>query len=133
MTDRVERIELPGIPSSKGAYSQVIRAGDFLFVSGQAPVDPLTNEFSLGDIGQQTTMTLENIRAILKECGASMSDVVRCSVFLEKASDFSQMDVAYKAFFKSDTPTRTTVQAGLVEPKMKIEIDCIAYHPRRRS
>jgi 2-iminobutanoate/2-iminopropanoate deaminase len=133
MADRLERIALSGVPSSKGAYSQVIRAGDFLFVSGQGPIDPLSKELSLGDIGEQTTLVLQSIRAILKECGASMSDVVKCSVFLETASDFPQMDIAYKAFFKEYTPTRTTVQAGLVEPGMKIEIDCIAYHPRGRS
>jgi 2-iminobutanoate/2-iminopropanoate deaminase len=133
MTNRLERVTLSGVPSSKGAYSQVIRAGDFLFVSGQGPIDPVSNEFSLEDIGQQTTLVLRNIRAILEECGASTSDVVKCSVFLETASDFPQMDIAYKAFFGDLTPTRTTVQAGLVEPGMKIEIDCIAYHPRGGS
>jgi len=133
MTDGLERISLSGVPSAKGAYCQVVRAGDFLFVSGQGPIDSVSNEFSLGDIGQQTTLVLQNIREILKECKASMSDVVKCSVFLETASDFAQMDTAYRAFFKDLTPARTTVQAGLVEPGMKVEIDCIAYRPRGRS
>src|ERR1700733_13910818 len=113
MSDHLERSANYGAPSPDGAYAQVVRAGDFLFVSGQGPFDPVTNELSLGDIGQQTALALQNIREILKGCKASVSDIVKCSVFLETASDFAQMNDAYMAFFNGCTPARTTVQAGL--------------------
>jgi 2-iminobutanoate/2-iminopropanoate deaminase len=133
MSDHLERSANFGAPSPEGAYAQVVRAGDFLFVSGQGPIDPVTNELSLGDIGQQTALALQNIREILKGRKASVSDIVKCSVFLETASDFAQMNDAYMAFFNGCTPARTTVQAGFVEAGMKIEIDCVAYHPRGPS
>ena len=119
-------------PEPKGAYSQVVRAGDFLFVSGQGPIDPRSNEFSFGDIRHQTSLVLTNLESILGSCGASVSNIVKCSVFLAEASDFESMNEVYAAFFQGASPARTTVQAGLVEPGMKIEIDCIAYYPLPR-
>lgn len=124
----IERKTVPNTPSSHGPYSQVVRAGDFLFISGQAPIDPATNELSLSDIRGETKLTLQNIQTILAGCGASMADVVKCSVFLAEASDFGAMNEVYATFFGAAPPARTTVQATLVEP-MKIEIDCIAYLP----
>jgi 2-iminobutanoate/2-iminopropanoate deaminase len=120
---------MPGSPEPKGAYTQVVRAGDFLFVSGQGPIDPQTNEFSFGDIRHETSLVLKNLESILAGCGASASYIVKCSVFLAEASDFQAMNEVYAAFFQGAPPARTTVQAALVEPGMKIEIDCIAYHP----
>ena len=125
----IERISIPGAPRPQGPYSPAVRAGDFLFVSGQGPIDPEKNEFRFGDIQQQTTLTLENIRRILEGCGARVSDVVKCSVFLADAADFQAMNQVYAHFFGSDKPARTTVEAVLLEPEMKIEIDCVAYVP----
>jgi 2-iminobutanoate/2-iminopropanoate deaminase len=120
---------MPDSPEPKGAYSQVVRAGDFLFVSGQGPIDPRTNEFSFGDIRRETSLVLKKLESILAGCGASASHIVKCSVFLAEASDFQAMNEVYSAFFQGAPPARTTVQAALVEPGMKIEIDCIAYYP----
>jgi 2-iminobutanoate/2-iminopropanoate deaminase len=125
----IERISVAGAPRPQGPYSPAVRAGDFLFVSGQGPIDPEKNEFRFGDIQQQTTLTLENIRHILEGCGARVSDVVKCSVFLADAADFQAMNQIYANFFGSDKPARTTVEAILLEPEMKIEIDCVAYAP----
>jgi 2-iminobutanoate/2-iminopropanoate deaminase len=107
----------------------VIRAGDLLFVSGQGPISPQTGEFIFGDIRSETELVLKNIQEVLKGCGASLKNVVKCSVFLADASDFTAMNEVYGAFFDGHAPARTTVQATLVEPGMKIEIDCVAYHP----
>lgn len=128
----VEPIRIENAPTPKGAYSQVVRAGDFLFVSGQGPIDPVSQEFVFSDIRAETKLTLENIERILTGCGASKRDIVRCGVFLAKAEDFSAMNEAYGAFFEGTAPARTTVQAVLVESGMKVEIDCIAYSPEKK-
>jgi 2-iminobutanoate/2-iminopropanoate deaminase len=127
----VERISVEDAPSPKGAYSQVVRAGDFLFVSGQGPIDPATEEFVFSDIRGETQLTLENIERVLAGCGASRKHIVKCGVFLANAADFSAMNEVYGAFFAESAPARTTVQALLVEPGMKVEIDCIAYLPEK--
>ena len=125
----VERINIENAPSPKGAYSQVARAGDFLYVSGQGPIDPATQEFVFSDIRGETLLTLENVERVLKGCGASKKNIVKCGVFLANAADFTAMNEAYSTFFEGTAPARTTVQATLVEPGMKVEIDCVAYLP----
>lgn len=127
----VERMSVAGAPAPKGAYAQVVRAGDFLFVSGQGPIDPASQELVPGEIRAQTKLTLENIERILAGCGASKRNIVKCGVFLTSAADFSAMNEAYAAFFDGAMPARTTVQAALVAPGMKVEIDCVAYFPKR--
>ena len=128
----VEPIRVENAPAPKGAYSQVVRAGDFLFVSGQSPIDPVSQQFVFGDIGAETRLTLQNIERILAGCGGSKRNIVKCGVFLADAADFSAMNQAYAAFFEGTAPARTTVQAALVEPGMKVEIDCIAYLPEKK-
>ena len=125
----VERISIEDAPSPKGAYSQVVRAGDFLYVSGQGPIDPATQQFVFSDIRGETRLTLENVERVLKGCGASKRNIVKCGVFLAKAEDFNAMNEVYAAFFEGTAPARTTVQSTLVEPGMKVEIDCVAYLP----
>jgi 2-iminobutanoate/2-iminopropanoate deaminase len=126
----IERISPPGLPVPRGPYSPAVRAGDFLFVSGQGPIDPKTNEFSYGDIQHETRVVLTNIRTILEGCGASMADVVKCSVFIRDGGDFAAMNQVYAEFFGTAKPARTTVETKFADPKMKVEIDCIAYKPR---
>lgn len=128
---QMDHVKVDDAPAPKGAYSQVVRAGDFLFVSGQGPIDPETQEFAFGDIKAETRLTLENVERVLAGCGASRKNIVKCGVFLAKASDFAAMNEAYGAFFGDTCPARTTVQTGLVEEGMKIEIDCIAYLPQK--
>jgi 2-iminobutanoate/2-iminopropanoate deaminase len=127
----VERISVQDAPSPKGAYSQVVRAGDFLFVSGQGPINPVTQEFLFRDIREETHLTLENVERVLIGCGASRKNIVKCGVFLAEAADFSAMNEVYGAFFTGNAPARTTVQVTLLEPGMKVEIDCIAYFPQK--
>lgn len=127
----VEHVNAEDAPKPKGAYSPVVRAGDFLFVSGQGPIDPKTQEFVFSDIRAETKLTLENVERALAGCGASRKDIVKCGVFLASAGDFAAMNETYAAFFGDTRPARTTVQAALVEEGMKVEIDCVAYLPQK--
>lgn len=127
----VEHVKVEDAPKPRGAYSPVVRAGDLLFVSGQGPIDPKTQEFVFGDIRAQTKLTLENVERALAGCGASRKDIVKCGVFLASAKDFAAMNETYAAFFGDTRPARTTVQAALVEEGMKVEIDCVAYLPQK--
>ena len=118
-------------PQPRGPYSQAIVADGFVFVAGQAPVNPSTNELELGDVRSETRRTLQNIRAILEAVGSSLRDVVRVGVFLADMKDFEGMNAVYREFFTEDPPARTTVGAQL--PKIKVEIDCIARVSKPRK
>jgi 2-iminobutanoate/2-iminopropanoate deaminase len=126
----IERLSPPGVPAPRGPYSPAVRAGDFIFVSGQGPVDPVTNEMRLSDIRQETRIVLTNIQRILEGCGATMADVVKCSVFLADGGDFAAMNEVYMEFFGANKPARTTVACRFAITGMKVEIDCIAYKTR---
>jgi 2-iminobutanoate/2-iminopropanoate deaminase len=126
----IERINPPGAPEPRGPYSPAVRAGDFIYVSGQGPIDPATNQFSYGDIQHETRLVMTNIQHILDAAGARMSDVVKCSVFLSDGKDFAAMNEVYAQFFRDHKPARTTVEAKFANPQMKVEIDCVAYKPR---
>jgi 2-iminobutanoate/2-iminopropanoate deaminase len=123
----IERRTPLGAPEPQGPYSPAVRAGNFIFASGQGPIDPASGELCTGTIEQQTELVLKNVLHVLHGCGAGVADIVKCSVFLENASDFAAMNTVYASFFGETKPARTTVQAALVEPGMKIEIDCIAW------
>ena len=125
----IERIFPSESPTPRGAYSPAVRAGDFIFVSGQGPVDPVTDKLVAGDVEMQTRLTLSNIARILKACGATMEDVVKCGVFLRDISDFKRMNGVYAEFFPKDRPARTTIEAKFHHAEMLVEIDCMAYKP----
>ncbi len=125
----IQRISPPGVPSPRGPYSPAVRAGDFIFVSGQGPVDTSNDRLSTGDIRHETRLVLGNIRKILEGCGATMADVVKCTVYLLDAGEFAAMNEVYAEFFGNEKPARTTVEARFVAP-MRVEIDAIAYKPQ---
>ena len=126
----IERISPPGVPAPRGPYSPAVRAGDFIFVSGQVPVDPATQKMISGDITTETRQVLNNIKGVLEGCGASLADVVRCGVFLADGHDFAAMNEVYSEFFGTDKPARTTVVTAFALPGIKVEIDAIAYRPK---
>lgn len=127
----LERLQVEGAPKPQGPYSSVVRAGDFLFISGQGPVDAATGEMqSEATVQEQTRLVLQHVQTILRGCGADLRDVVKCSVFLSDAQDFGAMNEVYAEVFGAYKPARTTVAAGMVAAGMKVEIDCIAYRPQ---
>lgn len=121
-----EFIKTQGAPKPLGPYSQGIRVGNLIFVSGQGPIDPTTGKITGADIETQTRQTLQNVKAIIEAAGLSLNNVVKVSVFLKNSSDFQKMNEIYKTFFLENPPTRTTVQAGFVAAGMLVEIDAIA-------
>jgi 2-iminobutanoate/2-iminopropanoate deaminase len=127
----IERIIPAGGASPRGHYTPALRAGDFVYVSGQGPIEPATDKLATGDVEFQTRLTLSNIQRILEAAGAAITDVVKCSVFLRDISEFPKMNRAYAEFFGDHKPARTTIEAKFHQAEMLVEIDCVAYKPRR--
>jgi 2-iminobutanoate/2-iminopropanoate deaminase len=129
----IERLSPPGVPAPRGPYSPAVRAGDFIFVSGQVPVDPATQQLVSGDIGVETRQVLNNIQHILVGCGATLADVVKCGVYLGDGKDFAAMNAVYAEFFGEAKPARATVVTGFAVPGIHVEIEAIAYQPQVRT
>ncbi len=126
----IERITPPGVPVPRGPYSPAVRAGDFIFVSGQGPIDVETNQFTFGTIEHEVTVVLDNVKRILEGCGASMADVIKVNVYLRDGGDFQAMNAVYATFFAEAKPARTTVECKFANKEMKVEIDAVAYKPK---
>jgi len=123
----IERLSPPGVPVPRGPYSPAVKAGGFVYVSGQVPIDTSNNQISLGDIQHETRLILNNTKAILEGAGANLAQVVKCTVYLANGHDFKAMNEVYAEFFGEHKPARTTVVCGFIMPDIKVEIDCIAY------
>jgi 2-iminobutanoate/2-iminopropanoate deaminase len=121
-----EAVSSPSAPRAIGPYSQAIRAGSLLFVSGQIPLDPATGEMVSGDIAAQTHQVFQNLAAILEAAGASFDHVVRTTVYLADMNDFPAMNEVYGSYFSSPAPARATVQAARLPKDARVEIDLIA-------
>lgn len=132
MTTHKSAISTPHAPAPAHTFHQGVRAGRFVQVSGQGPVDPRTGEYLYpDDVAAQTTRTLENVRAIVEAAGASFDDVVMLRVYLTRREDFPVMNEAYGAFVAQHSPSgvlpsRTTVLVGLPREEMLVEIDALA-------
>ena len=125
---QIQKITSTDAPQAIGPYSQAIAAGDFLFVSGQLPIDPKTGELIEGDIEAMTHQVIDNLAAILNAAGMTLSDVVKTEVFLKDMSDFQAMNRAYgKRFFEEPAPARQAIEAAKLPRNARIEISCIAY------
>jgi len=122
-------VPLPAdVPRPVGAYSPVIRAGDFVYVSGQVPADPVTGEMG-NDVGAQTRGVLRNLARVLGYAGATLSDVVSVTAYLSDIADWDAFNAVYREHFAAPFPTRTTVGAGL--HGVLVEISAVAYVPER--
>ncbi len=113
-------------PKAIGPYSQAIRAGGFVFVSGQVSIDPATQQLVNGDIAAQTDLVLKNLSAILDAAGSGMEQVVRCTVFLKNISEFGAMNEVYARYFTDRPPARSTVEVSRLPKDVLVEIDAIA-------
>ena len=121
-----ERIQTDHAPQAIGPYSQAIKAGGFLFASGQIPIDPQTGQFVPGDIAEQTEQVLKNLSAVLRAGGSSLDRVVKTTVFLADMDEFARMNEVYGKYFAENQPARATVQAARLPRDARVEIDAIA-------
>lgn len=113
-------------PRPIGPYSQGIKSGGFIFLSGQVALDPKSGELTGGDIRQQTERTLNNIKAILEAAGANLHHVVKTTVFLKDLNDFAAMNEVYSRYFTTAPPARSTVQVARLPKDALVEIEVIA-------
>jgi 2-iminobutanoate/2-iminopropanoate deaminase len=113
-------------PAAIGPYSQAVVANGFVFVSGQIPIDPATNQLIDGDIAAQTHQVIKNLQAVLTAAGTSLDGAVKTTVFLADMNDFGKMNEVYSAYFKECPPARATVQAARLPKDVRIEIDIVA-------
>jgi len=121
-----QKIETKNAPAALGPYSQAVKAGNTLYISGQVPIVPETGEFGGTDIKTQTEQALKNIKAILTEAGADMSNVVKTTVLLKDMADFAAMNEVYATFFAGIYPARATYQVVALPKDAMIEIEAIA-------
>ncbi len=117
-------------PGAIGPYSQAIKTGDFLFLSGQIPVDPASGEIAYGGIKVQTHQVFSNLKAVLAAENLSLKDVVKTMVFLDDMSNFQAMNEIYSTYFKEDPPARSCVQVSKLPRDVAIEIELIAVYPK---
>lgn len=121
-----EIINTSNAPSAIGPYSQGVKAGNMLFISGQIPVNPISNEIPK-TIEEQTKQSLENVKAILKEAGATLDSVVKTTVFLTDLNDFVKMNEVYATYFDGEIkPARAAIEVSRLPKDVKIEIEAIA-------
>lgn len=119
-------ISTPKAPAAIGPYSQALRVGNLIFVSGQIPLDPATGQIVGGDIARQTERVLKNLAAILEAAGSNLERAVKTTVYLRDLNDFSGMNEVYAGFFGASPPARATVQVARLPRDVAIEIDLIA-------
>ena len=119
-------ISTASAPSAIGPYSQAIQVGDWIFTSGQLPIDPKTGAFPEGGIKEQTRQSLLNIKAILEEAGATLAEVVKTTVFLADMGDFAEMNSVYAEFFAQPFPARSAVAVKTLPKGAMVEIEVIA-------
>lgn len=125
-------VQTDGAPAPVGPYSQAIRAGGFLFVSGQIPLDPTTGDVVDGGIEKQTRQALENLAAVVEAGGAGLDDVVKVSIYLKDIGDFAAMNGVYEGYFSSSRPARACVEVSRLPKDVLVEIEAVALLPEGR-
>jgi 2-iminobutanoate/2-iminopropanoate deaminase len=113
-------------PKAIGPYSQAIKVGRTLYLAGQIPIDPTTNQVVVGTVEQETTLVLNNLKAVLEANGMTMANVVSTTVFMQDLNEFPKMNTIYGTYFQSAPPARATVQVARLPRDVKVEISAIA-------
>ena len=121
-----QTIQTTNAPAAIGPYSQAVRAGDLLFVSGQIPLDPKTGELVRGSISEETKKVLDNLKAIIEAAGGSLGDVVKTTIFLKDMNQFSAVNEVYASFFQEPFPARATVEVSKLPKNVNVEIEAVA-------
>jgi 2-iminobutanoate/2-iminopropanoate deaminase len=114
-------------PKPVGPYSQAIKAGGWIYLSGQIPIDPATNQLVLGTIEEQTELVLTNSKRVLEAAGASLRHVVKASLFIANMDDFPKINGVYSRFFPTDPPARSAVQVARLPKDVGIEVEMVAF------
>jgi 2-iminobutanoate/2-iminopropanoate deaminase len=122
----IETVATEQGPKAIGPYSQAVKANGFVFLSGQIPLDPKTQQIVEGDVTRQTEQVLENLKVVVEAAGSSLQRVVKTTVFLADLKDFSEMNEVYARYFVSDPPARSTVEVARLPRDVRVEIDLIA-------
>ncbi len=122
----IETIATDRGPKAIGPYSQAVRANGFVFLSGQIPLDPKTQQVVEGDVAVQTERVLENLKGVVEAAGSSMQHVVKTTVFLADMNDFAAMNEVYSRYFTAHKPARSTVEVVRLPKDVRVEIDLIA-------
>ena len=125
----VTPVPTPSAPPVAGPYSPAVRAGDWLVLAGQVPLDPATGQFVTGDAATQAQRVLDNIVLVLADCGADLADVAKSTVFVTDLADFGAMNAVYAAAFGDHKPARSTVQVAALPGGACVEIEVWAYVP----
>ncbi|MDR3122602.1 MAG: RidA family protein [Treponema sp.] len=126
-----EIIASPNAPAAIGPYSQGVRSGSFVFVSGQLPIDPAAGDIVKGDVASQTEQSLRNLAAVLEQAGGSLAEVVKTTVFLANIADFAAMNQVYQRYFPSECPARSAFQVAALPKGALVEIEAIAAVPAK--
>ena len=114
-------------PLPVGPYNQAVLVGNMLYLSGQIPIDPKTNEFVKGGIAEQTEQVIKNIKAVLEEAGSSLDKIVKATVFLKDMGSFSEMNAVYSKYFKAqNAPARSTIEVARLPKDALVEIEVVA-------
>jgi len=121
----LQAIKSAKAPEAIGPYSPGVKLGDFVYLSGQIPLDPKTNELVAGGIKEQTNQVLENILTLLAEIGLATDHIVKTTVFLSDLADFAEMNEVYAEYFNAPYPARSTVQVAALPKNAKVEIECL--------
>ena len=114
-------------PEAVGPYSQAVRAGNFVFTSGQIPIDPFKGEVFRADIKKQTEVVLNNLKAIIEDSGGSLSDVIKVTVYIRDMNDYEKINEVYGNFFQEGKPARSLVQVSRLPKDVSIEMDAVIY------
>jgi reactive intermediate/imine deaminase len=130
MSDKAEFLNSPEILAANRPFSEAVRAGDFLILSGQLGHDPATGKVVPGGIRAEARQTLNHVRTTLERNGASLSDVVKCTVFLADISEWAAFNEVYREFFKPPYPARSALGANGLALGARVELECVAYQPR---
>jgi 2-iminobutanoate/2-iminopropanoate deaminase len=128
---RPRPVETPNAPPVAGPYAAAVRAGDWLVLSGQIPLDPSTNRLVDGDAAAQCRQVLANLVAVLADCGATLADVAKTTVFVTDLADFAAMNAIYADEFGDHKPARATVQVAALPLGARVEIEAWAFRPER--
>jgi 2-iminobutanoate/2-iminopropanoate deaminase len=128
-----EKIETTAAPAAIGPYSQGVASENFIFVSGQLPVDPATGSFAQGDAADLTRQAMKNLEAVLEEAGSSLTEVVKTTIYVVDLGDFESVNTAYGSFFEGIAPARSCVQVAALPKGARVEIEAIAARSLKQN